>query len=314
MQPASIIEREKTALAAHRAALRGSSEIPPPNAAPKGTFVHGFFLPFSLIVATLRDRELRAPYLRVAFLRGLLVVLAAVVAIAAGNISGDRGVKSTPSPSVIVRIISKDKSKHSAPVHVDMPGLHVNIDDEKDQASVSVLGRNVPVTNVDEPSPAPPPPPDAEPPKPEPPPSLARRAWMRVRHELAVSARALRVSLRRRRRRRLLLTSLGRLALVPRLAARVDHPRGRRAKTPALAVDLRWLYRKMKRRFRGYVVFAAGVPALLPFRLVPVAGPYLFTIALTLWGGTGSACSPPRRARTPGRTRSKRCHRRRFAR
>ena len=40
----------------------------------------------------------------------------------------------------------------------------------------------------------------------------------------------------------------------------------------------------MKRRFRGYVVFAAGLPALLPLRLVPTAGPYLFSIAATLWG------------------------------
>jgi hypothetical protein len=70
----SVIEREKDALAAHRAALRGS-ELPAPNDAPRGTFLHGFFLPFSLIVATLRDPQLRGPYLRLTLLRGLLVVL-----------------------------------------------------------------------------------------------------------------------------------------------------------------------------------------------------------------------------------------------
>ncbi len=285
MQPASIIEREKTALATHRAALRGSSEIPPPNAAPKGTFVHGFFLPFSLIVATLRDRELRGPYLRLALLRGLLVVLAGVVAIAAGKISGERGAKSTPSPSVVVHH-SKDKSKRSAPVHVDMPGLHVNIDDEKDQASVSVLGRDVPVTNVGDKDPPPDaaPPPAAEPPKPEAPPSFARRAWTRVskswRFLLALfaflSAAEGVVVFFSRRWDDWLSFHASRLASIV--------PEDEAPKTPALALDLRWLYRKMKRRFRGYVVFAAGLPALLPFRLVPAVGPYLFSIALTLWG------------------------------
>jgi len=285
MQPASIIEREKSALAAHRAALRGSSEIPPPHAAPKGTFVHGFFLPFSLIVATLRDRELRAPYLRVALLRGLLVVLASVVAIAAGKISSDRGVKSTPSAAVVVHH-SKDKSKRSAPVHVDMPGLHVNLDDDKDQADVSVLGRTVPVTTVNDDAAAAVPvtPPSAEPPKPEAPPSLARRAWLRVRtswHFLLalfafLSAAEGVVVFFSRRWDDWLSFHASRLASII--------PEDDAPKTPALAVDLRWLYRKMKRRFRGYVVFAAGLPALLPLRVVPTVGPYLFSIALTLWG------------------------------
>lgn len=35
---------------------------------------------------------------------------------------------------------------------------------------------------------------------------------------------------------------------------------------------------------RGYVVFAAGLPALLPLRLIPSVGGWLFTIAATLWG------------------------------
>ena len=53
---------------------------------------------------------------------------------------------------------------------------------------------------------------------------------------------------------------------------------------PKIAFDLKWLYRKVKRRFRGYVVFAAGLPALLPLRLLPTIGPWAFTIAATLWG------------------------------
>ena len=286
MQPVAIIAREKAALAAHGAALRGSSQIPAPHDAPKGTFVHGFFLPFSLIAATLRDRQLRAPYLRVAALRGLLVVLAGVVAIAAGKISSDRGVKSTPSTGVIVHY-SKDKSKRSAPVHVDMPGLHVNLDDDKDQASVSVLGRPVPVTKVDDdpPSPVTQPPTAEPPPKSDgPAPSLARRAWTRVRTSwrflLALfaflsAAEGVVVFFSRRWDDWLSFHASRLAAIVPE----DDAP-----KTPALALDLRWLYRKMKRRLRGYVVFAAGLPALLPLRIVPTLGPYLFSIALTMWG------------------------------
>src|SRR3954454_23280541 len=82
----SVFERERSSIAAHRAAMQGSS-LPPPTRAGNGTFLHGFFLPFSLIVATIRDPMLRGPYLRVALLRGLIMVLVGVLAIANGNIS-----------------------------------------------------------------------------------------------------------------------------------------------------------------------------------------------------------------------------------
>ena len=118
--------------------------------------MHGFFLPFSLIVATIRDGQLRGPYLRVALLRGLLVVLAAVVAVAGGNISGDRSPKTAPPAGGVLVHRSKDKSKKSAPVHVNVPGLHVDLDEDTDQASVSVLGQPVPVTEVDDAAPKPP--------------------------------------------------------------------------------------------------------------------------------------------------------------
>ncbi|MDB5214583.1 MAG: uncharacterized protein JWO86_2510 [Myxococcaceae bacterium] len=291
MQRMSVIEREKNALAAHRAALRGSA-IPPPHDAPKGTFVHGFFLPFSLIVATIRDGQLRGPYLRLAFLRGLLVVLAGVIAIAGGNISADRK-QSPPSTGVVVHH-SKDKTKQSAPIHVNVPGLHVDIDPDKDQASVSVLGQPVPVQSIDDdtaPKAPPPPertaepsPPPHEDAKPVAPPSLARRAWTRLgtswRWLLALlaflsAAEGVVVFFSRRWDDWLSFHASRLVAIVPEDAT---------PKTPGIAVDLRWLYRKMKRRFRGYVVFAAGLPALLPLRLIPTAGPYLFSIAATLWG------------------------------
>lgn len=61
-------------------------------------------------------------------------------------------------------------------------------------------------------------------------------------------------------------------------------PEDETPKTPKIAVDFRWLYRKLKRRIRGYVVFAAGIPAVLPLQLVPVVGHWLFVVAVTLWG------------------------------
>ena len=291
MQRSSVIERERNALAAHRAALRGS-EIPPPHDAPKGTFVHGFCLPFSLIVATIRDGQLRGAYLRLALLRGLLVVLAGVIAIAGGNISADRK-QSPPSTGVVVRH-SKDKKKQSAPLHVNVPGLHVDIDPDKEQASVSVLGQPVPVQEIDDEAPKSPPPPPERAAEPAPPPhedatpvakpSLARRVWTRLgtswRWLLALfaflsAAEGVVVFFSRRWDDWLSFHASRLVAIVPEEAT---------PKTPKIAVDLRWLYRKMKRRFRGYVVFAAGLPALLPLRLVPTAGPYLFSIAATLWG------------------------------
>ena len=180
-------------------------------------------------------------------------------------------------------------------MHVNVPGLHVDLDEDKDQASVTLLGQPVPVTNVDEaatnPGPAPDrvaeppvPPPPADEAKPEPPPSLARRAWSRVRTSwrwlLALfaflsTAEGVVVFFSRRWDDWLSFHASRLVAIVPE---------DETPKTPKIAVDIRWLYRKMKRRFRGYVVFAAGLPALLPLRLVPTAGPYLFTIGATLWG------------------------------
>ncbi|MDB4934852.1 MAG: uncharacterized protein JWP87_1824 [Labilithrix sp.] len=294
MRPGPAIEREKRAFAAHRAALGGSA-LPPPHEAAKGTFVHGFMLPFSLIAATLRDRELRGPYLRLLAMRGLLVVLVGIAAVAGGNVSAREG-KPGPGASIIVHKSKKEGAK-STPVHVDIPGFHVDIGDE-DKPSVSVLGKQMPVQTVDddeEPgkaagpqlnvldvpeaaaaagSPAPPPAP----------PTFARRMWTRVTQSwkwllallTVLSATEGVVVFFSRRWDDWLSFHTSRLAAI--------RPEDEVAKTPKVALDLRWLYRKMKRRIRGYVVFAAGLPALLPLRLVPTAGTWLFTIAATLWG------------------------------
>jgi hypothetical protein len=269
----SAIERERVALATHRAAFRGS-ELPPPNEAPKGTFVHGFFLPFSLIVATLRDPELRRPYLRVALLRGLFVVLVGVAAVAGGNVR-PREHKGNGQMGVVVHR-PPDRAK-PASVHVDLPGLKVDIDDKEEKAAVTVLGKSVPVTDAQHAE-------VARAPEPEAPPGLARRLWTRIAHSWAwllalftlLSATEGVAVFFSRRWDDWLSFHASRLAAI--------RPEDDAPKTPKLALDLGWLYRKMKRRMRGYVVFAAGLPALLPLRLVPSVGGWLFTIAATLWG------------------------------
>lgn len=269
----SVIGREKVALAAHRAALRGL-ELPPPNAAPKGTFVHGFLLPFSLIAATLRDRQLRGPYLRVVLLRGLLVVLVGVIAVAGGNVRS-RGRKGDGEVGVVVHR-SPDRAK-PANIHVDLPGLKVDIDEKEEKAAVSVLGQSVPVNDVAHAAA------DAPSATPEPP-GLVLRTWGHVADSWAwllglvavLSATEFVVVLFSRRWDDWLSFHASRLAAI--------RPEDDTPKTPKLALDLGWLYRKLKRRMRGYVVFAAGLPALLPLRLIPTAGGWLFTIAATLWG------------------------------
>jgi hypothetical protein len=290
MRPAAVMEREKTAFAAHRAALRGSQLPPvaPRNEGAKGTFVHGFMLPFSLIAATIRDPELRSPYLRLVLLRGLLVVLVGVAAIAGGNVTAREG-KHGPGASIIVHKSKKEGAKVT-PVHVDMPGLHVDIDDKSDP-SVSVLGKQMPVATVDDDDPsatavrvAPPPAADAAPEAAPPPPSFAKRMWTRATHSWAwflalltiLSATEGVIVFFSRRWDDWLSFHASRLAAI--------RPEDEVAKTPKIALDFRWLYRKMKRRMRGYVVFAAGLPALLPLHLVPGAGTWLFTIAATIWG------------------------------
>lgn len=289
----NVFERERSALAAHRKTMQGSS-LPPPKRAPKGTFLHGFFLPFSLIVATIRDPFLRGTYVRLAVMRGLLVVLVGVLAIANGNISRNDSRSRGPRIGVVAsrhhhpkRVPNDDADAmpdpKSTPVHVNLPGLHVDFDEANDQAEVSVLGQQVPVSRGDDDEPdaklaaAP----DASPPAP---PSFARRAWTAAGRSWAwlltlfafLSATEGVVVFFSRRWDDWLSFHASRLAkIIPEDAAPTE---------PKIAFDLKWLYRKVKRRFRGYVVFAAGLPALLPLRFLPTIGPWAFTIAATLWG------------------------------
>ena len=267
-----MLEGERHALVAHRAALRGAT-LPPAKDAPIGTFVHGFLLPFSLAALTLRDPELRRPYLRVALVRALVVLGVTVIALASGKITGN-----TRGEGFRVNRSIGPEGRPNEPVHVSLPGVHVDIDDAKHKAEVSILGKNIP--GLEAPKDAPPTP--SAPPTPPPPHparalTAARAGWGWVLALLAfVSAAEGVVVFLSRRWDDALSFHASRLAGI--------RPEDDAPKKGAIALDLKWLYRKMRRRLRGYVVFFAGFPALLALRLVPTAGPWLFSFAALVWG------------------------------
>lgn len=171
----------------------------------------------------------------------------------------------------------------SDPVHVHVLGLDVDLDPDRDQAKVSVLGQEVPVS-TDEEDDVEPPGRTLEPPQPPKPLTTTQRIWKAARQRWAwllalfafLSALEGVIVFLSRRWDDWLSFHASRLAQI--------RPEDDAPPTPGLGFDLKWAYRKGKRRLRGYVVFGAGVPALLPLRLVPTIGGVLFTIALTLWG------------------------------
>lgn len=73
----ALVERERQVLLQHREKLRGSAF--PPVAPRESSFAHGFLLPFSLLVATMRQHVLGARLLTIVFVRA--VVLAAVASV-----------------------------------------------------------------------------------------------------------------------------------------------------------------------------------------------------------------------------------------
>jgi len=228
-------------------------------------FLHGFLLPFSLVAATVRDPALRGPYLRLALVRGAIVLVIGALAIANGSISTAR---QGPRNGVVVTSSRDPKAKkQQRPVHVDVPGLRVDIDPEHEEASVRVLGQEVPAVKAPDESGA-----SALPP----PSALARRwAWLLALVAFLSAIEGVTVFFSRRWDDWLSFHA-SRLAMV--------RPEDEIPKEPKIALDLKWLYRKGKRRIRGYIVLAAGLPALLPLRLIPTVGVWIFTILLSLWG------------------------------
>ncbi len=268
LDPQAIVAREKSALAAHRTSLREGA-LPAPKSAPRGTFVHGLLLPLSIFVATIRSRELRGPYLRLAAVRGVVLLVIGAMALLSGLSEGDKGQGIT---------VSHDKAGASAdgPVDVDVPGFHMHLDESKNQGKMTVLGHEVPVEvsgPVGTPERPPPPPPASR---------IARlgdgfkRGWKALVAFVGLLSvvEGIIVFFSRRWDDWLSFFISGLAGIRPEMA----EPPVRR-----LALDLKWLRKKLRRRIRGYIIFGSGMPLLYLLRLVPVAGDWLFAIAVTLW-------------------------------
>jgi hypothetical protein len=265
-----VLERERSAVAAHRESLRSGS-FPAPSVAPKQTFLHGFLLPFSIFVATLRSRELGRPYLKIMAARLVVVVALTSFAWSTGSASTPKEHK---TPTVVIHH-DKHKTNPSASasdgVHVNLPGVHVDINEAPGAKSeVRVLGQNVPVEEVDDR-------PVGEKKEAKKEESFLASGWARL---LAVFA---------------LVSSM--TAVVIALSRRYDdwlgfgisalagiRPEDEKRKEPKIALDLKWLFKKLKERIRESIVFAAGMPVIALFLLVPSLGDWLFKIVSFLWG------------------------------
>jgi len=236
---------------AHRDAVRRSS-FPPPKTeeASQRSFLHGFLLPFSLLITTLRHPTLRGPYLKIAIVRTLVVVLLAAVALYTSNENPAR---------------SGGGHHHARAQQGD---VHFEISNGK--RSLTITPRAVEAK--DQAPPAAPPSSQAIIPE-----TLTSGWAILVWFFGIVSAVEGIVVFFTRRYDDWLGYWAAPLARVK--------PEDETPKEPKVAIDIKWLIKKLKRRARGYIVFAAGLPMIAMFKLIPgTAGNVLFTIGVTIWG------------------------------
>ena len=269
-----LFDEGKRTVAAHRESMRGAA-LPSARGGTAPTFVHGFLLPFTLIAATLRSRDLRWAYLRLFVVRAILVGLIAI------PVFRHQAVKVVPRERDRIVGITHHKAKHEGghgddnSVRVDLGGFHIDVDDKKGDVTVVAPNSEHKISVSD----------DAAAPKaPAKPLTRAQRfekwlegGWTWLLSLIAVisGVEAVMVFFSRRWDDWLSFHVSG--------LARIK-PEDRTPKTPKLALDLGWLYRKVKRRLRGYIVFASGLPVLALLSLIPGIGSGLFAIATTFWG------------------------------
>jgi hypothetical protein len=275
----SAITLERGSWDVHKEALRGS-DFPPPQVAQR-TFLHGFLLPFSIMAAMFGQPWLRNTYLRVSLVRMLVVVLVAFVAFSSDTLREkllDHDGERRPAGIVIHRDVENPpkapKKKHYAEKKAG--ALVVTVDGEDKQDDATPAGD----ADGDEEAAEATPGPEAE----------AKEAP----HKPAVVQAILGGWA-------LLVSIFGVLsmieALIVTVSRRWDDWLGYHASSlakirpevpfptpPKLVLfDARWLVRKLKRRVRGYVVMAAGIPLIALFNLVPSVGDALFAIGVTAW-------------------------------
>lgn len=259
-----VVARERVAVATHRSSLRGDAVMPPPSAAPKGTFAHGFLLPFTLIAATLRDGELRRPFIQTTAVRLLVIALLTALGLSTGSPKDEK----RGSPVIVVHHdVGTTPPSPSAGVHVRLPGVEVDLADAPGAKSeVKVLGQNVPVVDIDDRAEA-----AAKNEK------KKRSAWKWLLAIVAtISAATAVVIALSRRYDDWLNFGISALASI--------QPEDAERKKPKIAVDFKWLWKKLKERIRESVAFAAGMPMIALLQIVPHAGGVLFKIGTVLWG------------------------------
>lgn len=266
MDARAAVDRERDALRVHREAIRAGA-LPAAEHPTRGTFVHGLALPLSIGAAVMRDRALRGPFLKLAAVRALMVVLVAALALASGE---GRSHEDEKPQGVLV---TDDGVK---PVNVDVPGVHVHLDGKKEDDSVVVLGRRIPVQHAGDATGGPSKPAEA------PTTRLGRvraavaHGWARVVAVVALLSAIEGVSVFFTR------------AWDDWLSFHVSRLAGITPETPEpprrrVTFGVRWLLKKLRRKIRGYLVFASGIPVLALLQLLPVVGSWAFTAALTLW-------------------------------
>lgn len=279
---AQLAERERLSLGLHGAVMRGASRPPSASGSAHRSFLHGFLLPFTLILTVLRHPTVGWSYLKITVVRALVVGLLAALVI---HNNRDRiGAPTHAAPAIHVKAASPPKR-----VHVNLPGAKVDIDPATGEKKATILGADVPIVDdgdaggaeVDEETRASK---DAPAPSLEPAPSGIEKlvskltsGWKFIVWFVGIVS-----------------ATEGFIAFVsrkyddwlgfwaaPLAAVRPEDPF---PKHPKLSLDLRYVIKKLKRRARGYLVFGAGIPLIAVFKLIPSVGDVLFSVGLTVWG------------------------------
>jgi hypothetical protein len=264
--------------------VRGSS-FPAPREAPQGTFLHGFLLPFSLIATTLRHPTLGLTYLRVTVVRALVVGLIAAIAFSSSDIAAKRPVGPLSTAAGVGKLDSSAKARR-----YQKKGLHLELRSDDSPTAKATETKDAaenepkeelkeePKEEGDDDSSGT----DSEDGKD----AIANQPWF---VSIAASGWAW------------LAWFFGIFSFIEGIVVTISRryddwishhasplarvrPEDATATRPKLVFfDPRWLVKKMKRRIRGYIVVAAGVPLVAAFRLVPTVGGALFALGLTAW-------------------------------
>jgi hypothetical protein len=273
----SLASRERLAWDAHKDVVRGSS-FPPPNLSPGGTFLHGFLLPFSLIATTLRHPTLGMSYVRLTVARVVVVTLLAVVGFQSGllydpkmprsplSIAADASANQTRAMTPHLRFEAGPHSNDEAKTPPPPPPRRTDVDadDERDEDSESqapsqsaekanTLGEKPLIVQV----------------------AAGSWKWLAWFFGVVSMIEGIVVTFSRRWD-----DWLG-FHTAPLAGVRAEDPFPPQPKVSFF--EPRWLFKKAKRRLRGYVVVAAGIPLVALFRLVPTIGEWLFAAGLTAW-------------------------------